>query len=446
MIQGLAGRYHDLVWTGELSTMPHWRRGLIYTVRILQVLIRDLSVGDLNLRAMSMVYTTLLSMVPLLALSFSVLKAFGVHEQIRPLLLKALDPLGEKGIEITDKIIGFVDNMNVGVLGAVGLVVLFYTVISLMQKIEQNLNYIWRVVKLRSFARRFSDYLSVIMTGPVLLFFAMGLGASAERNETMQFLISIEPLGTLAALLAEVLPFLLVVVAFTFVYLFMPNTRVELRAALIGAIFAALMWQGVGWIFKAFIAGSAKYAAIYSAFATIILFMIWLYLSWLILLIGSSIAFYIQNPRYITPAAHRVLILSNRMREYLAVAILCEIGQVYYDRRPACNTECLSEKLGVDGEMLEPVLRMLEEKHYLERLEDLDGAFLPATPLDTASVSDLLEDIRNAGDTIHFHEQELYTNATAVEVLQRDSEARRKILEGQTIKDLIFKGGDSNRD
>jgi membrane protein len=206
------------------------------------------------------------------------------------------------------------------------------------------------------------------------------------------------------------------------------------------------MWQGVGWIFKAFIAGSAKYAAIYSAFATIILFMIWLYLSWLILLIGSSIAFYIQNPRYITPAAHRVLILSNRMREYLAVAILCEIGELFYDRRPACNTECLSEKLDVDGEMLEPVLRMLEEKHYLERLEDLDGAFLPAIPLDTASVSGLLEDIRNSGDTIHIHDQELYTNTTAVEVLQQDSEARRKTLKGQTIKDLIFKGGDSNRD
>jgi len=437
MIQSLKGRYHDLVWAGDLSAMPRWRSVLVSMVRLLQVLVRDLSAGDLNLRAMSLVYTTLLSMVPLLALSFSVLKAFGVHEQIRPLLLKALDALGDKGVEITDKVIGFVDNMNVGVLGAVGLVVLFYTVISLMQKIEQNLNYIWRVVKLRSFARRFSDYLSVIMTGPVLLFFAMGLGASAERSGTMQYLISIEPLGTLAALLAQVLPFLLVVVAFTFVYLFMPNTRVELRAALVGAFFAALMWQGVGWIFKAFIAGSAKYAAIYSAFATIILFMIWLYLSWLILLIGSSIAFYIQNPRYITPAAHRVLILSNRMREYLALAIICEIGQLFYDHKPACNTECLSEKLEVDGEMLEPVLRMLEEKHYLERLEDLDGAFLPAIPLDTALVASLLEDIRDSGDTVHTLDQNLYTNATAVGVLELDAEARRRALEGQTIKDLI---------
>jgi membrane protein len=229
-----------------------------------------------------------------------------------------------------------------------------------------------------------------------------------------------------------------VVLAFTFVYLFMPNTRVELRAALVGAFFAALMWQGVGWIFKAFIAGSAKYAAIYSAFATVILFMIWLYLSWLILLIGSSIAFYIQNPRYITPAAHRVLILSNRMREYLALAIICEVGQLFYDRKPACNTECLSEKLEVDGEMLEPVLRMLEEKHYLERLEDLDGAFLPAIPLDTALVAGLIEDIRDSGDTVHIHDQNLYTNATAVEVLELDTEARRSALEGQTLKDLVM--------
>jgi membrane protein len=437
MIPQFSSRYYQLVWACELSALPWWRAALVYLLRMFQVLIRDLSLGDLNLRAMSLVYTTLLSMVPLLALSFSVLKAFGVHEQIRPMLLSALEPLGEKGIEITDKVIEFVNNMNVGVLGALGLVLLFYTVISLMQKIEQNLNHIWRVVKLRSLARRFSDYLSVIMTGPVLIFFAMGISTSAGRSETIQYLISIEPLGTLAALLAKVVPVLLIAVAFTFVYVFMPNTRVQFRAALIGGLLASLMWQTVGWVFASFIAGSTRYAAIYSAFASIILFMIWLYLSWLILLLGSSIAFYVQNPRYITPAAHRILILSNRMREYLALSIMGEVARLFYARKPPCNTECLARTIGVSGEMLEPVLKILEDSGYVERLEDADNAFLPAVPLDVTKVADLLEDVRGAGDTFPVNEEELCRNGMALGILKQVSHAGRQSLNGQTIKDLI---------
>jgi membrane protein len=112
-------------------------------LRTILILVRDLAFGQLTLRAMSLVYTTLLSIVPLLALSFSVLKAFGVTNQIRPMLLNLLEPLGEKGVEVAQRITGFIENMNVGVLGAVGLVLLLYTSISLIQKIEESLNYIW---------------------------------------------------------------------------------------------------------------------------------------------------------------------------------------------------------------------------------------------------------------------------------------------------------------
>jgi membrane protein len=275
------------------------------------------------------------------------------------------------------------------------------------------------------------------MTGPVLIFFAMGISTSAGRSETIQYLISIEPLGTLAALMAKVVPILLIAVAFTFVYLFMPNTRVQFRAALIGGLLASLMWQTVGWVFAAFIAGSTKYAAIYSAFATIILFMIWLYLSWLILLLGSSIAFYVQNPRYITPAAHRILVLSNRMREYLALSIMGEVARLFYTRKPPCNTECLAKKIGVSGEMLEPVLQMLEAGGYVEQLEDAGGAFLPAVPLDVTQVAELLEDVRGAGGTFPVNEDELFHNGMALGILKQVSQAGRQSLNGQTIKDLI---------
>jgi hypothetical protein len=117
---------------------------------------------------------------------------------------------------------------------------------------------------------------------------------------------------------------------------------------------------------------------------------------------------------------------------------MCEVGQLFYERKPACNTECLSEKLQVDGEMLEPVLNMLEQKHYLERLEDLEGAFLPAVPLDAAMVAKLIEDIWSSGDTVHLPEQNIYTNETALAVMKQDAIARRAAFEGQTLKDLVM--------
>jgi membrane protein len=179
-------KYIDLVqeqlWQTDLGTFSPVKRRFIEFIRLVYVVIRELSVGQLTLRAMSLVYTTLISMVPLLAVSFSVLKAFKVQDKVEPFLLEFLAPLGAKGEEIGANIIGFIDNMNVGVLGAVGLGVLFYTVISLIQKIEQTFNYIWNIGDARSFLRRAADYLSVVMIGPVLVVSGLAITASMASS------------------------------------------------------------------------------------------------------------------------------------------------------------------------------------------------------------------------------------------------------------------------
>ena len=430
-------RYMHLVWERDVSSLPVWERWLVWAVRIAHVLVRDLASGDLNLRAMSLVYTTLLSIVPLLALSFSVLKAFGAHNQIRPMLLQALAPLGEKGVEITDRVIEFVNNIKVGVLGAVGLVLLFYTVISLMQKIEDNFNFIWRVHRRRSIARRFSDYLSVIIFAPVLVFAAMALSTAALHTDLVQAMMQVRPLGRLISLFTDLLPFLLVIAAFTFVYVFIPNTRVRFHAALGGAIVAGVLWQLTGWIFAAFIVGSAKYAAIYSAFATLILFMIWLYAGWLILLLGSSIAFYLQNPRFITPTAQRVLVLSNRMKEQLALAIMAVIGRHYYARQHPCDIECLAAELGAAGELVEPVAEVLEARGFIERVEEPDGCYLPAVPLDDTPVGELLDAIRSAEEGVNLSLEQLRTPIAVNRTMERMEAALQEVVAGKVLRDLI---------
>ena len=158
------------IWDVNINSLPWWQSGLLSLVRFIHIMFDDFFDGQLNLRAMSLVFTTMLSIVPLIAVSFSVMKAFGVHNQMEPMLLQYLAPLGEQGKEIAQQIMGFVDNTKVGLLSGVGLALLFGIIVRLINKIESAFNYTWRVQQSGSLARRFSNYLSVIMVGPVLVF------------------------------------------------------------------------------------------------------------------------------------------------------------------------------------------------------------------------------------------------------------------------------------
>ena len=257
----------------EFSEQSHvaWR-WLISSLRVSFIVVRELAKGELNLRAMSLVFTTLLSLVPLIAVAFSVLKAFGAHNQMEPFLLGVLEPLGPKGPEITNNIIGFVQNMKVGVLGSLGVGMLFYTIIALIQKIENAFNFVWRVKRARTFARRFTDYLSVVMIGPVLVVSAMGIAATVMNNDVVLSVQAIEPFGTLLLFMSKLIPYLMIILAFTFLYVFIPNTRVEVKAAFVGAVVAGILWVSVGKLFASFVASSSNYTAIYSSFAILFFF------------------------------------------------------------------------------------------------------------------------------------------------------------------------------
>ena len=230
--------------------------------------IHELADGQLNLRAMSLVYTSLLAMVPLLAVSFSVLKAFGVHNQLEQILFNVLSPLGGKGQEITTLIIEFVDNVKVGVLGSLGVGLLFYTVISMVQKVERAFNYTWRVSQPRSVTERVSDYISVLIIGPVFLFTALGITAVITGTTFFQNLAAIEPFGVGIQFITQLVPYSLVIAAFVFVYIFIPNTKVHPAAALTGGVVAGVLWETTGWGFASFVVGTGQFTAVLLQFCS----------------------------------------------------------------------------------------------------------------------------------------------------------------------------------
>jgi membrane protein len=404
-------------------------------MRLLLVLTRDMLSGQLTLRAMSLVYTTLLSIVPLLALSFSVLKAFGVHNQIAPALQRLLAPLGEHGDEVTGYIIEFVERMNVGVLGSVGFALLLYTAISLVQKIEESFNYIWHIGELRSMSERFSRYLSVLLVGPILVFSALGITAAVTSIDLVQAVLATQSLGWLVYSIGQLLPYLLVIAAFTFIYIFVPNTRVRFWPALAGGIVGGLLWQTGGWAFATFVAASSRYSAIYAGFAILVLFMIWLYLSWLILLFGAAVAFYTQHPEYILAQGGEPR-LSNRMRERLALATMGLIAGSYASGSPGWSLQRLARELNVPSHAVRTVLEALEQGGVLMQTSSDPPAFLPARDLTGISVAALLRSVRSAGEDRFLNPAALPVSPGIAAVIERLEQSLDGSLEDFSVASL----------
>jgi len=440
-ITDFLARIENAIWGGQGEAMSPWRRRIMRLVRMALVLGRDLAFGQLTLRAMGLVYTTLLSLVPLLALSFSVLKAFGVYNQVEPILLNFLAPLGEKGNEITARIMQFIGNMNVGVLGSVGLALLLYTAVSLMQKIEESFNFIWHVSQLRGFGERFSRYLSVLLVGPILVFAALGITATVASMSLVQEIMSVGPLDQAAREGARLMPYVLVIAAFTFVYMFIPNARVRFFPALMGGILGGVLWQTAGWAFAAFVATSTRYAAIYSSFAILILFLIWLYVSWLVLLFGASVAFYTQHPEYLVAQAGEPR-LSNRMRERLALAVMGRIGEHFVAGRPAWTLQQLTQTLGVPMHAVQVVLEALERGGLLARSGDDPPAYLPARDPAAITLGQLMESVRAAGEDRFLKPEALPVPPQVEAIVARMSQALTISVADVTVKDLATRASE----
>ncbi|SEA99220.1 membrane protein [Thiothrix caldifontis] len=358
---------------------------LIFTRALAIALFHDMHQGSITLRAMGLVYTTLLSLVPLLALSFSVLKGFGVHNQMEPLLLALLEPMGDKAEELTRQVLGFVDNVQVGVLGVAGLAILFYTVVSLMQKVEEAFNHVWRVKRQRSMLLQFRDYLSVVLVGPVLIFSALGVWTALANSA---WLHSSAVLESGLAVLVQLSPSLLIILAFTFIYLFMPNTRVKPLAAFGGALMAGIVWQVAGWLFAAFVVSSGQQTAIYSIFASLFLFMLWLYVGWIIVLTGARLAYYFQHPDAVY-LPQQPTETSVQTRELLAAAVLREVGQRFISKQAPPSLDALSQAIPVSRLLLEESLDDLVSYGILSRDDDDPTHYLLRISPETLTVADI---------------------------------------------------------
>ena len=272
----LKQQLNDLIWNSDLPALPAWRRALIRALQITYAVVRDLGEGQLSLRAMGLVYYTVIAFIPLLALTFSVLKGLGAHNAMEPALLNLLSPLGERSVELTRTIINFVENVRVDVLSIVSLAVLLYTVLNMMQKVEASFNFIWSVNKGRNLANRVSEYLFAIIASPLLIFVSVGITSYINTNVFERYLQQLSFGGFLLQILGFSTAFLVMSLAFAFAYSFIPNTRVHFKSAFIGGLMTTLIWKAMGQIFQSVFTNSNSNEVIYLAFFSIILVMMFM--------------------------------------------------------------------------------------------------------------------------------------------------------------------------
>jgi membrane protein len=401
-------------------------------VRYPAALIRDWLHGEISTRAMSLAYTTLLSIVPLMVFSFAILKGLGARGDLKFILDQFFAPLGAGSAQLTDSVMQFVQNMRGDLLGTIGLAFLVYTVITTIQKVETSFNFLWHVDRPRSLTRRFTEYLSVMVLGPILLAVALGLLASAERSPFAQWLSGFQPLAWLLGGAGKILPYVIVTIIFTFMYSFIPNTKVERQAALIGGVASGIMWALVGKAFTAFIVYSSSWVAVYTGFAIVLTTLIWVYLSWLILLLGAQLAFYLQFPQYLrhgqTPFE-----LTGRDREQVAFSVMYLIGRAYASGTASWTAHALAAELDMPSIALAPVLHCLEENGLILATEN--EKFVPGKDIAAIRLSEIFRVVR----TLHGGRLAIAIRSIepAAALMKEVESAQEKPLWDRSLKEFV---------
>lgn len=415
---------------------------LLQFLRYPYALIRDVIHGQLTLRATGLVYTTLLSIAPLMALAFSILKGLGYGQSFQPLLLQFFQPLGDaKAIELTSNMMSTINNIRSGVLGSLGLVVLIYTVITTIQKVEESFNFVWRVEQPRSLARRFGEYLSVMIVGPVLIAAAIGVFTWLSRSDAAQTITQFGGAARVSNSLKHLTPFLLVSTAFSFVYGFIPNTKVRIKSAIIGGVTAGAIWTAAGILFTRFVASSAQTALIYAGFAIVIVALFWLYTSWLILLIGAQLSFYVQHPTSLR-VGYREVHITPALQERIGLTVMYLIAHNFKHDTRQWTLSRLSRYLDFPIAVLRPVLNaLLHAKLILVTEEE---GYIPARDLAAIQLHQVLDAIRN--DVHETRTPHLRTIAAADEMAALVISGIETSLQGKTLAEWVERYTDKQLD
>jgi membrane protein len=419
----------DGCFFGPASTRPDPFGLFLRILRYPYAVIRDLQRGDISLRAMGLVYTSLLSIIPLVAFAFAILKIFGARHDLQPIVYEFFRPMGDaEAGELSKRVVEFAHRVSSGVVGLVGFAVLAYTLLGTIKKVEDSFNYVWHVEQPRSLTRRIAEYLILLVVGPLLLGGFIGLSHAALDSAAVQEVARSRLLRHLGFTLA---PYAMVTVFFTVMYMIIPNTRVHWRPAATGAFVAGVLWAAIGKIFAEFVVYSTRLQIVYAGFAFIVAALLWTYFGWLILLAGAQLSFYIQHPTYLRIGL-RELRLSCAEIEQLALKLMYYVARSHLSGEERWTISRLGAELGVPGIVVARLVTNFEQAGLLTVTDD--DELVPARDIGNVTICEVFDVMRNERSG-HFTPRNV-TIPSVDRLLAALEEARRSRCGNMTLRDL----------
>ncbi|WP_285905888.1 YhjD/YihY/BrkB family envelope integrity protein [Pseudodesulfovibrio pelocollis] len=401
-VREIKRHFSEGIWTRNVPDTPVLVRMWRSVSRLLYLVGFGFIKDQCLIRAAALTFTTILSIVPFLAVAFSISKGFGLQntEFIRTLILK----LTTGRAEVADKIIEYIDRTNVQALGWVGVATLLFTVLSLVGTIEKAFNTIWGVTKGRTTWRKVADFFPVIVICPMVLLIASSFNLSLQQQQVVTGLLSVEAIGLLEAAFLKATPYVLIAMAFAFMYAFIPYTKVHFTAAALGGVVGGVLWQTAQWFYIHWQIGAARYNAIYGSFAQLPLLLMWIYISWLVVLLGCEVSYAWQNlnsfvrQRYFGKA-------TPFERQKIAVLMMSLLAKRFHHGRPLPSVEEISEGIMAPATLVSDIFRVLQKAGYTVLTDDHDReVYAPARALDEVRVLDVVRAVNMDAENRVFRE------------------------------------------
>lgn len=394
---------HD-VWKLRTAGMAANKASAVKWLKIVLLSARGFRDDRLQLRATALTLYSLVSFVPILALAFAIAKGFGFEKTLEQRLIEQAPQQDVVLTKLVDFSRRLLENTEGGLIAGVGIVILLWTVIKVLGNIEHSFNDIWRIHQARSFPRKISDYLSLMLVCPVLLILsssgAVFMSSEAARLRGTSLVGT--AMGTAITLSLQIMPWVLTWILFTFIYVFMPNTRVRWSSALWAALVMGTAYQLVQWGYVALQIGVARYNAIYGSFAAIPLFVIWLQISWLIVLIGAEVSFAHQNFRTYEYGPEPISV-NFRTRKLLGLRIMQMVTRAFESGDPAPTASAVSEALELPSRLTTRLLTDLQSAGLIAEVRFLDSGdcgYQPAQDPARVTLGDVVARLEAAGDSV----------------------------------------------
>ncbi len=387
------------IWDVEINSLSWLRRAWINTVRVLHLIYKGFIENECPLHASALTFISLMSIVPILALAMAVLRGLKAGEAAEQWIMQSIEMMPEQFQQFVVNILEYVGNTNFTTLGGIGLAFLFVTVIMVMGSVEKSFNRVWGVSASRNILRKFSGYISILIVVPVLVMAATTANAILTSPGIAQLIQA--RLGPASFLYMEsrtMTPLLATWAAFIFLYKFMPNTYVRPMPAIFSGIIGGSLWIGWQWLYINLQVGVNQYNKIYGTFASIPIFLIWLYVSWQIVLLGAEVGFAFQN--YATyKMEQRAHSASPQSRIMLALSIMCRAAQSMLDDLPQFETTVYGRAHLIPVRLINEVVDSLALAGLLAPVAETNGRYLMTKLPEKVAIEDVANVILQSGSS-----------------------------------------------